>query len=131
MKLITYERIPPTKILDEKHLEQLISSAFTEAREEKVLNMIFLVAENENELGFVVGGDETVLSFEYGSLEKPYFASYGASSEIQPVMTCYAYLLHHTEFPRKYEIPFNTGLQAAFEFFKTNELPCCVGWMEV
>jgi hypothetical protein len=67
MKLITYERIPPTKILDEKHLEQLISSAFTEAREEKDLNMIFQVSENE--LWFVVGGDETVLCFQYNSLE--------------------------------------------------------------
>jgi hypothetical protein len=131
MKLITYEKIPPTIIQDEKHLEQLITSAFTDAKEDNVLNVIFLVAENENEMGIVVGGDETVLSFNYGSLEAPYYASKGPSSEIQPVMTCYAFLLHHTEFPRKYVIPFNAGLQATYEFFKTNELPKCVEWMEV
>jgi hypothetical protein len=52
-------------------LHRVIQSAGEEARACDMLNIIFLDAPNGNELGIVVGGAETVLSFAYGHRDPP------------------------------------------------------------
>ena len=78
----------------------------------------------------VVGGDETVLSYTHGHRNPPYYASRGADARSKPVMTCYVGLVHHTEFPRKYVIPFEKGLIAAHEFAESGLLPQSIEWVE-
>jgi hypothetical protein len=94
-----------------------------------MLNVIFLKAANGNNLSFVVGGDDTVLSFTYGYRNPPYYASRGADTSTPPIMTCYVGLVHHTEFPRKYLIPFERGLTAAQEFAESGTVPRSIEWV--
>jgi Immunity protein Imm1 len=106
--------------------------ASAEARVRKMLNSVYLVeAISGNILSLVVGGEETVLSFNYGHQDPPYYASGGADARVHPVMTCYVGLVHHTEFPRKYVVPFEKGLIAAHEFAQSGSLPQSIEWIEI
>jgi len=109
---------------------EVIHMAGEEGRARRMLNVVFLEAASGNTLSLVVGGDDTVLSFTYGHLNPPYYASRGAEDGIDPVMTCYVGLIHHTEFPRKYVIPFEKGLIAAQEFAESGSLPQSIEWIE-
>ena len=70
----------------------------------------------------VVGGQETVLGFGSGDLNANY-ASKGASDAVEPVMTCYFMMWHHSEFPRKYVIPVADGVKAVHQFLDSGDLP--------
>ena len=111
-------------------LDRVIDEACEEARAQDTLSIIFLDAANGNILSLVVGGDETVLTFTYGHLDPPYYASRGAATDPLPVMTCYVGLAHHTEFPRTYVVPYVDGLAAAREFAESGSLPQCLHWVE-
>jgi hypothetical protein len=56
----------------------------------------------------VVGGDETVLGFDYRHRNPPYYSSRGPSNGEEPILSCQLTFQHHTEFPRKYVIPIVT-----------------------
>lgn len=131
MKIIIHENEPPIEVRDVTRLNEVIRSASEEARSEGLLSIIFLEAENGNYLGLVVGGNETVLSFNYGHKDPPYYASKGMDENEEPVLTAYVALHHHTEFPRKWVIPMKEGMLAVHEFFETRELPSCIEWTEV
>jgi hypothetical protein len=79
----------------------------------------------------VVGGCETVLSFEYGHLDPPYYASKGESDDDEPILTCFLTFQHHTEIPRRSVIPYANGMNAVAEFFDSGNLPTCISWEEV
>ena len=110
--------------------DRVIHDACEEARAQKTLSIIFLDAANGNILSLVVGGDETVLTFTYGHLDPPYYASCGAAADPLPVMACYVGLSHHTEFPRTYVVPYASGLVAAHEFAESGALPRSMQWVE-
>jgi hypothetical protein len=111
-------------------LDRVLHQAGEEARAQAILSTIFLDAANGNVLSLVVGGDETVLTFTYGHLDPPYYASRGAAADPLPVMTCYVGLSHHTEFPRIYVVPYASGLVAAHEFVESGALPPSMQWVE-
>ncbi len=111
-------------------LNRVVDMASTEARARKMRNIIFLQAASGNALSLVVGDDDTVLTFTYGHQNPPYYASRGDEESTEPVMTCYVGLVHHTEFPRKYVLPFEKGLIAAREFAETDTLPQSIRWIE-
>jgi Immunity protein Imm1 len=94
------------------------------------VNIISVEAASGNTLSLVVGSDDTVLSFTHGHQNPPYYASHGAEVGGHPVMTCYVGLVHHTEFPRKYVIPFEKGLIATHEFAESESLPQSIEWIE-
>ena len=96
-----------------------------------MLAAIELVADNGNIMYLVVGGDETVVAFDYAHRETPYYSSKGPTDADDPVLTAYLAFNHHTEFPRRSVIPMRDGLSAVYEFFETGELPACVVWAEV
>lgn len=118
------------RVASSDELDRVLQSAGDEARTRGRLNIIVLEAPNGNELGMVVGGDETVLVFTYGHRNPPYCASRGPAIDARPVMTCYVGLVHHTEFPRTYVIPYATGLAAAHAFAGSGALPSSVAWIE-
>ena len=126
-----HDNEPPIAVENDIQLENALRSATDEARSRDMLAAIGIKAGNGNEMTIVVGGEETVLSFNFGHLDPPYYASKGNSDEDQPVMTCYLNFKHHTEFPRKSVIPIAGGIAAVKEFLGTGELPDCVKWEEV
>jgi hypothetical protein len=128
MLVSVYEKQPQIRV---EQLDAVLTRAAAEARSRGLLNLVFLEAENGDFLGLVVGGEETVLCFDFGHGDPPYYASRGASSNIEPLLTCYLSLEHHTEFPRKNVIPAAEGRLAAHEFLKAGALPQCIEWEEV
>lgn len=88
-------------------------------------------SENSNEVGIVVGSEETVLTFGYAHRNPPYYVSKGTVDEDDAIMTCYVTFNHHTEFPRRYVISFAEGLKAVREFIESGGLPTCIEWTEV
>ena len=119
----------PIHVSTPTELDQAIQSAADEASALSKLNFIFLDAPNGNELRLIVGGAETVLSFAYSYRNAPYYASRGASESSHPVITCFVGLAHYTEFPRRYVVPYATGLTAAHEFAETTSLPNSLRWI--
>ena len=111
-----------------------LSRALSKARELSGrigrLGIITLEATPGGQLSLVVGGDESVLSFQE-TLDPPYYASKGASEEDQPFMECFLFFEHHTEFSRSAVISSAISEQAAFEFLETRRRPQCVQWQEV
>ena len=85
---------------------------------------------NGNVITMVVGGQETVLGFDSGD-PNSYCASKGASDAVEPVMTCYFMMSHHTEFPRKNVIPVADGVKAVHQFLDSGDLPTCIKWEQV
>ena len=124
------DRVPLTAE-DGSHLCELLVAASTEARVKSILSAVLLEADNGNVMTFVVGSDETVLGFDLDHGRGPYYASRGPSDSDDPALTCYLNFRHHTEFPRKYVIPFEDGMRAATEFLGSGGLPSCINWEEV
>lgn len=112
-------------------LDATLDEASAEARATGLLGVVFLRALSRDCLSLVVGGDETVVSFNYGHGDSPYFASIGASSTDEPVLTAYVGLVHHTEFSRRWVVPSPMGRQAAHEFLSTGERPTSIRWEEL
>jgi hypothetical protein len=131
MKITIHEDEPPVDVPNISMLDEAINSASEEAYSEGLMNIIIKVADNGNWLGLVVGGAETVLSFNYGHGDPPYYASQGGAESDEPVLTAHLSLKHHIEFPRNQVISMDEGLSAAHEFFDTCELPKCISWTEV
>ena len=131
MKVVVDENQPVLDVTGIKHLEEIIISAVERAKSEGILSIIQLKNGNDDELQFVVGGSETVLSFHYSHGDPPYYASKGNLDAEEPVLTCYLLFRHHTEFLRKWVIPFSTGMSACHEFHETGNLPGCIVWIEV
>ncbi|QHO76206.1 hypothetical protein ACH79_29995 [Bradyrhizobium sp. CCBAU 051011] len=130
LSISVHDAEPAARISTPTELERVIRLASEEARARKMLNIIILEAANGNHLSFVVGGDDTVLSFTYGHRNPPYYASRGAQASTHPIMTCYVGLVHHTEFAREYVISFERGLTAVQEFAESGALPQSMEWME-
>jgi hypothetical protein len=131
MHITIQEREPARSIATAEELDAILENAAAEAREHGMLNLIFLEADNGNAISMVVGGDETVLGFNYSHMNPPYYTSRGSSNAIQPVLTCYGSFQHHTEFPRKCVISMKQGRAAVHEFLATGALPECIAWEEV
>jgi len=108
MKLTVSENEHPLAIHELDHLIQSINIVIKQAKDQNLLSIIFLDADNGNSLSVVVGGEETVLGFTYGHKDPPYYASKGKQNIDEPIMTCFLLFQHHTEFSRKHVIPFKT-----------------------
>jgi hypothetical protein len=126
-----HEDKAPLTVKDVTELDEVLRAASEEARVRGMLGAISIEADNGNVIVMVVGDEETVLGFDYGHQNPPCYASRGASSEDNPLMTCYLTFQHHTEFPRKYVIPFADGVKAVRQFVNSGDLPTCINWEEV
>jgi hypothetical protein len=131
MKVFFHEKEAGVEIRGVSHLDKLMAKAAKQAKAKHILSVIFLMADNLNKLGVVLGGDETVLHFSYEHEESPYYVSKGEQDIDEPIMTCFLLFDRHTEFPRKYVIPFDKGLSALHEFYESSTLPTCIEWAEV
>lgn len=130
-RITLYEDKEPVEIRSIRELESTIGEADTYARNEGRPNIIFVEVENGNSLSIVVGSDETVLGFNYGHNDPPYFASRGAADTNEPIFTAFVAMNHHTEFLRRHVIPCEMGLAAVREFVESADLPKCVSWETV
>jgi hypothetical protein len=126
-----YDRAPEIILSDVDALDAALDKASVEARARGRLNIIVLGAPNHDWLSLVVGGNETVVGFNYGHGNPPYYASSGKDQTDWPVFTAFMGLEHHTEFPRRWVIPDAAGRQAAREFLLTGERPSSLQWVEV
>lgn len=126
-----HERQPAVRVQSAQQLDTVLSQADDEARARGMLNLVFIEAENGNNLSLVVGGRQSTAAFNYAHGDPPYLASKGLSDDDDPVLTCYGSLHHHTEFPRKWVIPIAAARLAAREFFELGALPTCIEWVEV
>jgi hypothetical protein len=131
LRVMMQERVPMRTVSSIPELEQALHDAALQAKGAGLLNIIFLYAPNEDHLSLVVGGDETVVGFNYGHGNPPYFASEGESEAAEPVLTAYVSLEHHTEFPRRCVVPMELGRRAAVEFLSSGERPRAVRWAEL
>jgi Immunity protein Imm1 len=131
LRVTVHENEPPIVVTCVAHLNDIIEGAAGEARAKGILTILLVETENKNSIGFVVGGNETVLGFTYGHQNPPYYSSRGSATGDEPLLTCYACFEHHTEFPRTSVIPLEHGMQALHEFAVSGELPNCIEWMEV
>lgn len=111
-------------------LESTIAAADQQARSAGVLSGIKLRTRGGDELFVVVGGNDTVLGFNYGHGNPPYFASLGPADTDLPLLTAYIGLRHHTEFSRRHVVPMEVGRLAALEFLRTGVRPTAVRWVE-
>jgi hypothetical protein len=109
LSIVVHDAEEGVRVSTETELDRVIHIACEEARARNMLNIVFLEAVNGNVLSLVVGGDDTVLSSIHGHRNPPYYASNGVQASTRPVITCCVVLVHHTEFPRKYVIPFEKG----------------------
>jgi hypothetical protein len=117
--------------VDGSQLDEVLHEAAKEAQSHKVLGAVLIEAANGNVITMVVGGEDTVLSFDYADRNPPYYSSRGASDADEPMLTCYLTMQHHTEFPRKYVIPVADGVNAVRQFLDSGNLPTCLNWEEV
>lgn len=131
LRVTIHDNAEPATAADRNQLETILKSASDEAQAKNMLGAVILEAENGNLITMVVGGQETVLGFEFDHLEPPYYASRGESDEDQPVLTCFLTFEHHTEFRRRNVIPYADGLKAVAEFLDSGELPTYINWEEV
>jgi hypothetical protein len=131
IRAIVEEPGPERMLKSVAELEQTLSDAASQAQAARLLNVVFLHAPNGDQLSLVVGGDETVLGFNHGHGNPPYYASAGQATADEPVLTAYAGLVHHTEFPRRWVVPMSTGRLAATEFLATGTRPTSVEWVAV
>jgi hypothetical protein len=112
-------------------LDAALDAASVEAKAQGRLNIVILSAPNRDWLGLTLGGEETVVSFNYGHGNPPYFASRGDSQADEPVLTAFVGLVHHTELSRRWVVPLTLGRQAAREFHATGERPSSLEWLEL
>jgi Immunity protein Imm1 len=130
-RVIVHNKAAATTVVDANQLNAVLEVASEEARSRNILGAVIIEAENGNSVTIVVGGDETVLTFDYGHRNPPYYASKGKSDKDEPVLTCYLTFQHHSEFPRKNVIPYGEGAKAVAQFLDSGKLPTCIGWVEV
>jgi hypothetical protein len=121
----------PVTVTDVSELDRVLQAASEEARAHKMMGAILIEAESGNVITMVVGGEETVLSFDSEHLNPPYYASRGKSDCDEPKLTCYTQFHHHSEFSRKYVIPLEDGVRAVRQFLYSGDLPTCIKWDEV
>ena len=131
MRITVREGQPPLEVQDLEGMRKAISDVGFEAQTKDKVSVIFLEADNGNEISMAVGATETVLGFVYSHRNPPYLMSKGFAKNELPVFTCYTALEHHTEYPRTAVIPFKDGLAAAQEFFQSGDLPKCIQWEAV
>jgi hypothetical protein len=125
------DRTPERVLSDVTALDSLLDEVSAEARTVGRLNVVVLSAPNRDWLSLVLGGKETVVSFNYGHGNPPYYASVGATEGDEPMLTAFVGLEHHTEFPRRWVVPAAAGRQAAREFLATGQRPASLRWEEV
>ena len=131
VRITIHDCTEPTTVGNRNQLTAALEAASDEARAKNMLSAVILEAENGNSITMVVGGEETVLGFEYGHLDPPYYASKGQSDEDEPLLTCFLTFEHHTEFQRRYVIAYADGVKAVAEFLDSGNLPTCINWEEV
>jgi hypothetical protein len=131
LRALVREDASPTTLETSEALDRLLSEATAEAHSAGLLNIIFLYGPNDDHISLVVGGDETVVGFNYGHGDPPYYASKGAGDSDDPVLTAYVSLKHHTEFPRRWVVPAEAGRRAAVEFLTTGARPTSLEWVEL
>jgi hypothetical protein len=127
-RITAYEDKEPAVAHSTHELEVVIGEADAHARDAGRPNIIFVETENGNSLSMVVGADETVLGFNYGHNDPPYYASRGIADSDEPIFTAFVAMIHHTEFSRRNVISSETGLAAVREFFESADLPTCIDW---
>ena len=122
------ENARPLIAENENQLDQALHRATEEAQNSGTFGAVRIEAANGNTITMVVGGDETVLGFDYGHLNPPYYSSRGQSNVDEPLLRCQLMFQHHTEFPRRYVIPITDGVNAVRQFLDSGELPTCIKW---
>jgi hypothetical protein len=126
-----YDRARELVLSDVEGLDATLDKAAEEARAKGKLNIVILSSSNRDWMSLVVGGEETVVGFNYGHGDPPYYASLGTELTDEPVLTAFMGLEHHTEFPRRWVVPVAAGREAAREFLLTGALPTTLKWVEV
>ena len=124
------DQAPERIVNSEAALDATLDEASAEARAAGKLNIVLLTAPNRDWLSIVVGGEETVVGYNYGHGDPPYYVSAGQAQTDDPVMTAYVGLEHHTEFPRRWVVALALGRQAAREFLVTGKRPESIAWTE-
>ena len=109
LRITIHDAVEPTMVANRNQLEAALEAASEEARAKGLLSAVILEGENGNSITMVVGGEETVLGFDYGHLDPPYYASKGESDQNEPLLTCFLTFEHHTKFPRRNVIPYATA----------------------
>ena len=131
VKLIVRENEAPVEVNSIEELDAAISKAAQESSEAGCPNIIFIEAPNGNELSLVVrANQDTVLGFTYGQRAPPYYVSKGDADSDHPVLTAFVALEHHTEFPRRWVVPFGDGMLAVRQFVETGDQPTAISWEE-
>lgn len=131
LRILIQQSGPTHTVASVLELEKTLEDAALQANSVGRLNVIFLYGPNKDHLSLVVGGNETVVGFNYGHGDPPYYASEGVGEGEEPVFTAYVSLEHHTEFPRHWVVPMELGRTAAREFLATGERPTVVNWVEL
>jgi hypothetical protein len=130
LRVIIQEGANERSVRSTTDLQQTLSEAAAQARASDMLNIVALYAPNGDNLFLVVGGDETVVGFNYGHGDPPYYVSKGIAPNKEPSLTAFLGLAHHTEFSRRSVIPSSDGLRAAMEFLETSRRPMAITWVE-
>jgi len=130
LRVIIQEGTNERSVRSTADLEKTLSEAAAHACAAGMLNIVALYASNGDNLFLVVGGDETVVGFNYGHGDPPYYVSKGISSNKEPSLTAFLGLVHHTEFSRGSVIPSSEGYRAAMEFLETGRRPMVITWVE-
>jgi hypothetical protein len=93
IRAIVEEPGPERLLRSVAELEQTLADAASRAQAAQMLNVVFLHAANGDQLSLVVGGDETVLGYNLGHGNPPYYASAGEATADEPVLIAYAGLV--------------------------------------
>ena len=131
VRVAVHDQGPVAVLSSIEALDAALDAASAEARMKQTLNFVNLFAPNQDSLGLALGGEETVLCFNFGHGNPPYFASRGEAATNEPVLTAFIGLAHHSEFPRRWVVPVSEGRRAAREFLLTGTRPSSLKWEEV
>ena len=124
------DQAPELVVDSEALLDAMLDEASAEAHAAGKLNIILLTAPSRDWLSLVVGDEETVVGYNYGHGDPPYYVSAGQARTDEPLMTAYVGLVHHTELSRRWVIASRAGRQAAREFLATGTRPESIEWTE-
>ena len=130
-RVTIYEDQEPTEVRSLEELDDAIDGAADFAQSQGRPNIIFVVTANGNSLSLVVGANDTVLCFNYGHQDPPYYVSLGEVKTDEPVLTAYVTMNHHTEFLRRNVVSLESGRNAAREFLESSDLPGRITWEEL
>jgi hypothetical protein len=89
LRITIREEESPVTIQNAVQLNEVLRSASEQARTRKMLGAILLEADNGNVMTMVVGGEETVLGFDYDGPDGLNYASKGPCKDDEPIMTCF------------------------------------------